>query len=157
MKRSAIALSLLIPLISTAALAEEAYKSFVGRYQWNEKESYYALPHEYGKNPLPFFEIFRDDPSGIKLYEQVVMKDGTKIDWRYDNAYDGKPHNDGSITWKMKRLTPDSIGNEWYMNDGSFKGYEVDRIFGDRIVNTGVQIDAKGNMYPYVEVWDRVK
>jgi hypothetical protein len=145
-------------LFAATAFAEEPYKSFVGRFVWNEQASYYALPHEYGKNPLPRFEIFRDDPkTGIKLHETVVMKDGTKIDWRYDDVYDGKPKNDGSITWKMKRLTHDSIGNEWYMNDGSFKGYEVDRIFGDRIVNTGVQIDAKGNMYPYVEVWDRVK
>lgn len=138
-------------------MKDKAFKPFVGRYHWNEKESYYAKPHGYMTDPWPFVEIFSDDASGIKLVERVVLTDGQKLEWRYDSPYDGQPRDDGSITWKMKRLTNDSIGNEWYMNDGSWKGYEVDRITEDRITNTGVQIDAAGKMYPYVEIWDRIK
>jgi hypothetical protein len=161
MIRPAPLLSVLLPAhfarFSAWARAEQAYQSFVGRYQWNEAASSYSAPHECGTNPPRFFEIFHDGPWGIKLRKRVVMQDGISIDWRHDVTYDGKPGSDGSITWKMTRLTPDSIGNEWYTNDGSFKGYEVARITGARITNTGVQIDAEGNMYPYVEVWDRAQ
>jgi hypothetical protein len=149
-------LSVAILATAAPALADDGYKSFVGHFRWNAKDSYYAMPAAYGK-PLPDLVVDHDSPAGIKLHERAFTQDGKQSDWYFDAPYDGAERKGDWIIVKMKRLTPDSIGNEWYMTDGKVKGYEVDRITGDRITNTGVQIDEKGNMYPYVEIWDRVK
>lgn len=142
---------------TTWARTEQAYRSFVGRYRWNERASSYSTPHESTHSLARFLEILYDGPAGLKLRKRVTMPDGTDIAWRHDVSYDGTPADDGAVTWKLARLTPDSIGNEWVMNDGSCRGYEIHRMAGDRITNSGVQIDIEGKEHPYVEVWERVK
>ena len=157
----------LLAATASPASAQAAFTPLVGYYFWNKEASYYSprpggpesQGGNYGGSPGgamgPYLHIARDDPAGVTLIETVHSKEGKKTEWRHEGKYDGSLIDGGWIKVKFTRAAPDAIGNDWVMGDGSIRGYEVCHLQGDRITNHGVQIDAKGNLYPYAEVWQR--
>jgi hypothetical protein len=130
----------------------KGYVSAVGSYVWNQKASQYQAG-DYAKEQT--MEVTRDDPGGIVVTQAVTMADGKKFEWGFKSNYDGTRQPGEWISVAVKRLTPDSFGNDYVMSDGH-KGYEVATITPERITIRGA-FDDNGKKSPYVEVWDRVK
>lgn len=79
----------LIALSVIASLAAaETPASQLGKWQFN------AAASNQGQNPNPVveaaFHVTQDDGKSLKFTLQETMKNGSKVEYRWDGAYDGK-------------------------------------------------------------------
>ena len=154
MKRLVTTMALTTLLAAPAALAADpGFVSAEGEYVWNPKTSHYP---QGAYTTSQTMSIKHDDGKTISVSQDVHLTNGQTIDWKYEGAYDGKPHHGDWITIALTRIKPNAFLNEYVMSDGT-KGREIATIDAKHVTIRGNTFDAKGAKGPgYVEVWDKV-
>jgi hypothetical protein len=144
----------------SSATAGWSPEIWTGKWRWIAELANYTDPERQIKSQLADVKVVGNK---FWLNQRFELKDGTKMGWTWDGAFDGKMR---PILWDHDKtelidiafyMLKDGLGGDAYSTkDGSKVGTEYYRLEPNRLDVWGCYTVANGTQYPYKEAWERI-